>query len=131
MKALIIQEVSECKPSRAQLLDVAFDVVRRYRDFDEYGSKEKACNALRRRCRGFNQRQYQNAFDKAMQLFDLAKNIVGDNIEVIYEMEQTPKFEIITHFEPFYSEMKKQCSGFKTSTYGRALGWILFWHHLK
>lgn len=119
------------QPPRSELLDTAFDVVRRYRDFGEYGSKENACKALNRRCKGFSIKQCTNAFDKATLLYEAAERIVSANLNTIYEIEQRPRFNLIIHYELFQNEIREQCPGFKLSTYRTALGWILFWQHLK
>lgn len=119
------------QPSRSELLDTAFDVVRRYRDFGDYGSKENACKAISRRCKGFSIKQCKNAFDKAALLYEAAERIVSANLKTIYEIEQRRGSNFIIHYELFQNEIRGQCPGFKLSTYRTALGWVLFWHHLK
>src|SRR3712207_5326452 len=117
---------AEATPSRGELLDVAFDVARRYIEFGEYGSKERACEALRRRCRGFSARQYANALDKAIRLLEVAVEVVGERAETLWRRyrAQALRFDDVT------VEVKERCGGFRRSTYESAVGWVFFWRHL-
>jgi hypothetical protein len=118
---------AESTPSRGELLDVAFDVARRYIEFGEYGSKERARKALKRRCPGFSEGQYANALDKAVRLLEVSIEVVRERSEALWQRyrAQALRFDDIT------GEVKVRCGGFRRSTYESAAGWVFFWHHLK
>lgn len=116
---------------RGELLQVAFDVARRFKDLDQYGSEEKALKALRCRCSGFTTKQCQNALAKALDLLEVARDVVPSNLTTIFDIENTPALKGTPYFAHLDDEMKLRCPGFRVSTLRAALGWTLFWHHLK
>ncbi len=116
--------------SRGEFLDVAFDIVRRLKDFDSYGgSKQKACKAFARRCSGFTSTQYENALEKAILLYDAAEELVEKHKAELWQTYDKP--EGLNVGNMLYAELKKSCLGFKLSTYRSAISWLFFWHHLK
>lgn len=111
-----------------ELLDVAFDVVRRYKDFDAYGSEAKASQALKRRCPRYDPEQYVDAFQEAIQLFEAATEVVEANKDVL--IKNWGCLHDIDHRQ-IDEGLRARCPAFRESTRNLALGWILYWHYLK
>jgi hypothetical protein len=116
--------------SRSKLLDAAWEVAASYRVHHVYGSESRACKALQRRCPGFTTRQYQNAFHKAVVLYDTAVELVGHNAEALWQQTDV-EANRFPDFRDLLGEIRKCCPRFLVSTYRAALNWVFFWHHLK
>lgn len=116
--------------TRGQFMEAAWQVAHQYRAHNAYGSERKACAALQRRCPGFTERQYRNAFRKAVSLYDVAAELVADRAEVLLAQTDVRRNQW-PDFSDFLAPIRKRCPGFRTSTYRSALVWALFWNHLK
>jgi hypothetical protein len=114
--------------SNEGLLDTAFDVVRRYKDFDAYGSGAKACLALQGRCPGFSAEQYTGAFRQAEHIYNVAKQVVERKKEML--LASWDHLHNIDHTE-IDQEMPRRCPTFHEGTRNSALGWIFTWHYLR
>jgi len=111
------------------LLDTAFDVVRRYKSFDSYGSKAAAVRALHRRCSCFSKEQCQEALDQGPVLFDIATQAYDKNKELLATTWQTPKTSEAA--DTVCAEIQHICPRFRASTCRSALSWIFYWDHLR
>jgi hypothetical protein len=110
------------------LLDVTFDVVRRYSDFGSYGSVVKACKALQRRCPGFRSEQYEEAFLSTLQLFNTVIDILAVNESRVWqEYKDTNKID----FSAFDEEIQRRCPGMPLTIGYQSFIWVWFWHYLK
>jgi hypothetical protein len=116
--------------SRRDLLDAAGEVARSYRAHGAYGSEAKAHRALARRRPGFTARQYENAFRKAVTLYDLAVELVGRHADALLRQTDVAANRF-PDFRDLAGEIRSRCPGLRTSTYRGALAWVFFWHHLK
>jgi len=110
------------------LLNEAFDVVRRYSEFDSYGSVAKACKALRRRCPNFSSEQYEEAFLSTLQLFNTVIDILAVNASRMWQ-EEKDTGEI--DFTAFDEEIKRRCPGMPLNIGYQSFVWVWYWHHLR
>src|SRR5262249_5330141 len=116
--------------SRGDLLDAAWQVAQQHRAHHTYGSESSACKALEGRCKGFSERQYQNAFRQAVALYDAAVVLVDANARALWEQTDVAKNQYPA-FTPLVSRLRQTCPGFRVATYLAALSWVFFWRHLK
>jgi hypothetical protein len=114
--------------SRADLLDTAFDVARRFEDFGSYGSTSRAERALARRCPGFSPSQYSNALLTARELWAMANRLVDANSDRLIAVAARTRD---WNFPEFDGRLRKAFPAFRLSTLRGAISWSLFWHHLK
>jgi len=110
------------------LLDTAFDVVRRYKSFDSYGSKAAAVRALHRRCSCFSKEQCREALEQALILFDSAAQAYDTHKELLIATWLTPKASEAA--DNVCAEIQQLCPRFSASTCRSALGWIFYWNYL-
>jgi hypothetical protein len=125
---MVIRKQKSC--SRGDLLHAAWQVAQQHRAHHTYGSESRACKALQGRCKGFSERQYQNAFHQAVALYDAAVPLVAANARALWEQTDVAKNQY-PDFTPLVSKLRKECPGFRVATYLAALSWVFFWHHLK
>jgi uncharacterized protein (TIGR02996 family) len=112
-------------PSRGTLLQIAWDVARRYRNYGAYGNDRKACDALERRCRGFSADQYRAALRKALWLCVEAEDIVARNLGTLTAQTVLDGLTF-PDFRPFADDVRARAPGFQMSTYMYALGWAYY-----
>ena len=122
--------VSSTRPSRADLLDAAWEVAAYYRAHDAYGSEARARKALQGRRQGFTARRYHQAFQKGVALYDAAVELVARDIAALWRQFDLAA-ERYPDFRSQLPEIRRRCPGFRVSTYLAALNWVFFWHHLK
>ncbi len=115
--------------SESEMLVVAFDVVRRLKDYGSYGgSKAKACKAISRRSVGFRSQQYEDALLKIVRLYEVTDELVERHQEQLWRTYGTSQGLDVTDI---LKETERLCPGFSASTYKSAIWWLFFWHHLK
>jgi len=121
------------QPPAAELLppdcwDAAFDVARRFRDFDSYGSEAKAIRALRRRCPGISREQADELFHAGCGLWQEALEAVAANADALWR-----EYRSGGGVDPALldREHQRRCPEVPVMTWRTAVGWIWFWHHLK
>ena len=116
------------RPSRGQLLDAAFRTAVDHIDHRKYDSEAAALKSLRRRCRGFTPTQYRNALRKATDLLGSVEEVI-DPFDPPYDAGGAEAGW--AGFHDAARALRGRCPGFRLSTCGSAIGWILFWHHWK
>jgi hypothetical protein len=119
---------AERRPSRGQLLDAAFRTAVDHLDHRKYDTEEAALRSLRRRCRGFTPRQYRNGFRKAIELLGSVEEVIAP-FDPPYDARAAEG--VWTSFPEAVRALQRRCPGFRRSTCGSAIGWVLFWHHWK
>jgi hypothetical protein len=122
----------ESLPSSEELRSVAWDVTRRFVEFGSYGSKNKACQTLKRRCKGFTNEEYLVAFEDSVALFDTATEIVANNTEILWQQWQAQQGKPKQiEFHGIDEELHQKHPQFSLSLCQLTLNWVFFWHHLK
>ncbi len=111
-----------------RLLDAAFDVARRHRSFDSYGSEAAAVRALRLRCSGSSLENCQGALLQAVLLFEAAAATAARHKDRLSGAWQTPGAEEAAGLA--CSEIGLACPDFSPATCRSALSWIFYWHYL-
>ena len=112
-----------------ELLDVATDVVWRFRAYDAYGGSEpKACQAIRKRCPGFSPRQYYNAFTKSLELYNVVERLVKEYSSKLWDIYKTDKDGWQNFFD---QELKARYPSFRLSTLRGMVSMMFFYWHLK
>jgi hypothetical protein len=114
--------ISRTKPSRADLLDAAWEVAAYYRAHDAYGSEARARKALQRRRQGFTARQYHKAFQKGVALYDATVELVARDVASLWRQFDLAA-ESYPDFRSQLPEIRRWCPGFRVSTYFAALNW--------
>ncbi len=120
--------VAETDPPK-EMLDEAFDVVRRFSEFDSYGSVAKAYKALKRRCPGFSSEEYEEAFLSTLHLFNTIKDILAVNASQVWQEYEDTGHHI--DFTAFDEEVKRRCPGMPLTIGYQAFMWIWYWHHMR
>src|SRR4051794_31434888 len=118
----------DARPGRGQLLDAAFRTAVDHIDHHRYDSEEAALRSLRRRCRGFTTTQYRNALRKATDLLASVEEVIapyGPPYDASRAAGGWGGFPEATR------ALQRRCPGFRLSTCGSAIGWVLFWRHWK
>ena len=119
---------AERRPSRGQLLDAAFRTAVDHLDHRQYDSEEAAVRSLRRRCRGFTPGQYRNGLRKAIDLLGSVEEVIAP-FDPPYDARDAEGGW--AGFPEAARALRRRCPGFRLSTCGSAIGWVLFWRHWK
>lgn len=119
---------AERKPGRGQLLDAAFRTAVDHLDHRKYNTETAAERSLRRRCRGFTPRQYRNSLRKAIGLLGSVEEVIAP-FDPPYDARSAEGGW--AGFPDAARALQRRCPGFRLSTCGSAIGWVLFWHHWK
>jgi hypothetical protein len=118
----------ERKPSRGQRLDAAFRTAVDYLDHRKYDSEAAALGSLRRRCPGFTPTQYRNSLRKALDLLGSVDEVIAP-FGPPYDAPRAERGW--AGFPDAARALRRRCPGFRLSTCGSAIGWVLFWRHWK
>ncbi len=110
------------------LLDIAFDVARRYKNFGSYGSTAAAVRALHRRCPGFSKEQCREALEQGLLLLDIATESYIRHKELLTTTWQTPEASEAADF--VCAEIHQLCPAFSMPSCWSALGWVFYWNYL-
>ena len=114
--------------TRGELLSLASDVVWRFRAYESYGEEPaRAIRALKRRGPGFTDRQYRNAFDQALSLYDAVQELLrtkGDRVWAAYREKRA-------FHQVFDDELARRFPGFRKSTLGSVVGMSFYYWHLR
>ena len=121
------------------LWEPAFDVARRYRAFESYGSERKACQALRRRCPGFGPDEYSEMFRQAVYLYDQALDVVETHKGPLLAYYGNPANwkntvlpeELQLLWQDLYGCLSERCPGLPLSVCRQAANWVFYWHHWR
>ncbi|HEU5118344.1 MAG TPA: hypothetical protein VFT74_17130 [Isosphaeraceae bacterium] len=116
------------KPSRGELLDAAFRTAVDHVDHCKYQSEAEALRSLRRRCRGFSPTQYFNALRRAIELLGSVEEVIAP-FQPPYDPREAE--DGWSGFPEAARALQRRCPGFRLSTCGSAIGWVLFWRHWK
>ena len=114
-------------------MDDAYLVAQRFRaGYRGYENEPKALLALRRRAPGFSNAQYQHAFNKALNLYSSALQLVNRSsptLRLRWRIPEQPDQEY--NLRPLVLRLRRRAPGFLASTYSKALTWVWYWHHLR
>lgn len=114
--------------SRGELLHVAYEVAWRFEAYDSYGrTPATAVRALRRRCPGYTARQYQNAFQRARELYSTVCEFVRERSDDVWERYRAEE-EIFALFD---SELRARFPGFRKATFHQAVAMTFYYWHLR
>lgn len=113
------------RPNR--LPETAFDVVRRFRDFDQYGSSDRAIAALRRRTRAGNAAACKVAFRRASELYDAALRIANARQMELWRSHESGAYRPAG----IVAQLRAECPGWSQRLYEVALWWVWYWHFLR
>ena len=115
--------------SRGALLEVASDVVWRFRAYEAYsGNASTAIRALRARCPGFTSRQYANAFAKNVELYDTVEKLVRERAEELWSAHKSGDQ---TWSRRFDEQLRSRFKGFRVSTIRGMVGMMFYYWHLR
>jgi len=116
-------------PHGETLPEIAEDVARRFRGFDEYGSEDKAIAALRRRS-GAEPEECARAFGIARDAYIAAEGLVKRKASELWEIyKAAPKqFPDMTPYAP---ELSEAVPGLQPERAASVLSWVFYWHHLR
>lgn len=112
-------------------LNVAFDVVVRFKAHDSYKGEKGALKALARRAPGFSPEQCRELFDLMCKVYDRARELASG---YLYHPGASPgKFADpadIDH-EACMRELDRIEPGVAMPAKRALLGWAIFWYYLK
>jgi hypothetical protein len=114
-------------PNRTELLDAAFDVVRRLRDFDQYGRDERRALAALRRRTGATPAECAVAYRRASELYDAAVDVANARQQDLWRWRAS---SIGPPAQPL-AALRRRCPGLPKEIYELALWWIWYWLHLR
>lgn len=115
--------------SRGQQLDFAADVAWRFKAYRAYGQKEStAIRAIRKKCPGFTTRQYNNAFAKALELYDATNRLVADRSGEFWTEYESGN-EQWPHL--LDGDIQKLFPGFRVSTIRGLVGMTFYYWHMR
>jgi hypothetical protein len=113
------------------LLDVACDVVIRFKGHGSYKGKSGALRALARRAPGFSRDEYRAVFDSLCRVYDQAVEAIRRHpAERPEKQGRFAEFEDID-FDACMVELEAIGPGMATKQNREILTWVIFWHHLK
>ena len=119
---------SEKRVSRGKFLSVASDVAWNFCAYDRYGKEpRKAIQALKRRCPGFSDKQYQNAFEKSVALYEAVQVLLRENRDRVWAAHEAEE----PYHELFDEELSRRFPGFTRATLGSMVGMSFYWWHLR
>ena len=120
---------SSQRVSRGALLEIASDVVWRFRAYDAYDRVEaKACRAIRQRCPGFTTRQYANAFAKNLELYDVVEQLVKSRALQFWEAQASGDQSWSRLLD---EELRARFPGFRISTLRGMVGMMFYYWHMR
>ena len=108
---------------------MAADVAWRFRAYDSYGRNPvTARRAIRRRCPDCSPKQVENAFAKALALYDSVDDLVRDNSSLFWAMHKKGDTSWSRHFD---RELKRRFPSFRVSTLRQLVGMNFYYWHLR
>ena len=115
---------SKKRVSRGQFLSVAAEVAWNFRAYQRYDRKPaKAIQALKRRCPGFSDIQYRNAFDKSVALYEAVQVLLRKNRDRVWDAYDAKE----PYQKLFDEELSRRFPGF-TKTALRTMVWMSFFY---
>ena len=114
-----------------KLLDIASDVVVRFKEHDQYKGEAGALKALKRRAPAFSDDDYRAAFDLMSRILDRAIDAIPrHHVHRPDKKSQFSESEDID-FDACMQELETIEPGVGTPTKWQLLNWAIFWHYLK
>ncbi len=108
--------------------EAILDVIVRLRDHDQYGSREKALRAFRRRCPLLSDKRSERTFD----FHDALRT---ETIEIVKSLplprSKSPDFGMEEMFDASLAELKRRHPSETRSVLSAFINWVIFWHVLK
>src|SRR5688500_8289606 len=104
----------------------AFDVAHRFRDYDSYGSEQRAANALRRRCPNLTKVEAQELFDASLRAYDSALGFIAGESKRLHAHQGN-----VAGLEEFDHVRDRICPSVPIQVWRDTLSWIWYWHHLR
>lgn len=118
-------------PDDQHLLDTATKVARRYFCYGGYGSRRGALAALRRRAPGFEPAQYEAALDLLVQVYEVAKTAIANNITADGRAKGASDYAdfVDIDFDAALAQLDTVSPGFAVAQKKQVLSWaILYWY---
>lgn len=114
--------------SRGALLEAASSVAWNLKAYDSYDrSTAKATRALKQRCPGFTDRQYTNALERAIDLYEEADALVHADPKRFWdEFDRSGAVP-----DCAVGELAKRFGGFRKSTIRSTLSMVFYYWHLR
>jgi hypothetical protein len=111
-----------------ELWETAWDVARRYKAFNSYGTKAKAVKALQRRCPYNGIAQCEDFFSSALNVYEAAFDVLSrDEVRVREETGNSLKL----NFQSYDEEFGRICPKAPKIIVHSALQWVWYWNHLR
>ena len=119
----------------AHLVDVAVDVVIRFKGFNTYGTWERAVKALRRRAPGFSDTEYEILFVKLTDVFDRAVELIFSRSEKVFpnrgkQNAQYAEFEDVD-YHYCLEQLRASKSHISESANQQIMSWVIHHYYLK
>lgn len=114
-----------------KLLEIAGDVVVRFKEHDQYKGEAGALKAMKRRAPEFSDDDCRAAFDLMSRVLDRAVEAIGRHrVDRPDKKSRFAEPEDID-FDACMQELETIEPGVGTSQKGSLLNWAIFWHYLK
>lgn len=118
---------------RHELCETATDVAWRMRAYDAYGKNlATARSALRRRCPGFTEDDYDHILDEAIRLYDVIQTLVNERAAefwAIYDSDR-PDREVAIN-TCFDEHLADQFPDFPAAAFHSLVGMTFYYWHLR
>jgi hypothetical protein len=100
----------------------------RFCAYDAYDREPaKAILALEKRCAGFSEKQYQNAFEKSVALYEAVQDLLRANRDRVWAAERAGE----PYHKLFNDELAERFPGFRRSTLGSMVGMSFYYWHMR
>jgi hypothetical protein len=100
----------------------AFDVAMRWAEFDQYGSEQAACKALRRRSPGLTALDYVETLQKAVRILEAAHLCLKPHATELKGKQGLTDLQWVS----LAGELEVACPGFEHSWYALAVWWVWY-----
>jgi hypothetical protein len=114
-----------------KLLEIAGDVVVRFKEHDQYKGEAGALKALKRRAPGFSDDDCRAAFDLMSRVLDRAIDAIGRHR--VHRPDKKSRFSEPEDIDQdaCMRELETIEPGVATGEKWGMLNWAIFWHYLK
>lgn len=119
---IVENETDISRPTEySELMSIAFDVAMRWTEFDQYGSEQAACKALRRRYPGLAASDYIETLQRAVRILEAAHLCLKP-----YVPELRGKSLTDLQYASLADELESAYPGLERSTYTLAV-WVVWY----
>ncbi len=130
-------------PSNDKFIEVISDIVVRFKEHGQYGTKTKAIKAFLKRAPGYSENEYTKYFDFFSELHERTVEILKESIPFIktikYKRYKSPEKSLNAWSEGpgklLYSSMQSKLEPIYPKTSKKVIAsfidWVIFWYYLK